>query len=90
MSVDISRIPKAVLLRLLWEKQTLAGFFLNMPQLAPRWEEPVDANKDFNYYLGRAIKTDLRKDVVNTAMYNRDAGKDAFENIVKELRLQYP
>lgn len=88
--MDISRIPRAELLRQLWGNQIIAGFYANMPALAPKWVEPVDARQDFDYYCGRAIKTDLRKDLVHTGMYNRDAGAGVFERIVEDLRSKYP
>ena len=90
-TVNIARIPKPLLLRALWEKQIVAGFFANFPQLAPKYEDPQPGtNWDFDYHCGRAIKCDLKGDTVYTGSYNRDAGEGAFEAIVSKLRAEYP
>lgn len=39
-----------------------------------------------DYYNGVAIKTDLREDIVNTFLYNRDAGPNTFERVVEAMR----
>jgi hypothetical protein len=90
-AVDIARIPKVALLRALWEKQKIAGFYSHMPYAAPAWRDPEpDFDWDPDYYLGRAIKTRLRDDLVYPKSYNRDAGEGAFEAVVQQLRIIYP
>lgn len=42
---------------------------------------------DVDYYLGRAIKTDLRRNRVDPWLYDRDAGQGKFAWIVEELKL---
>ena len=50
-------------------------------------EEAKKAIKNhIDYFCGRAIKTDISKDEINTYLYNRDAGAGKFESIVKSMR----
>jgi hypothetical protein len=44
--------------------------------------------RDIDYFCGRGIKSNISGDTVNTWGYNRDAGTNAFENIVAKLRGQ--
>jgi len=88
MSVDIQGLDKIELLRRLWTKQCVAS------ALALTGGPPFNENNAgkavntgfIDYYCGRAIKTNLSGNTANTALYNRDAGHNAFETIVKEMR----
>ena len=53
--------------------------------LLQNYEERVNRGH-IDYYDGVAIKTDLRKDTVNTYLYNRDAGVGKFERVVAAMR----
>lgn len=89
--VDISHLNIYDVILALWHNMKPAAFFTNIPWLAPG--EPTHEEIDkalehghIDYLNGRCIKTyfrDLKK--VDTTMYNRDAGPDAFENIITKL-----
>jgi len=81
MSLDISGLPKLILLKRL--------ILYSPPNLFIFDEDNAKAALERGYidYLGgRAIKCDLTKDKIDPYLYNRDAGKGAFEKIVQEMR----
>ena len=90
MSIDIGGIDKVKLLRKLWDNQIRAAFFTmnGIPSLP--FDESGAAKAItagyIDYYAGRAIKSNLSGDTANTAMYDRDAGKGKFAQIVSSLR----
>ena len=89
MSVNISGLSKVMLLERLWTRMKPAAFFAYNPSLTPSFnkEEAKKAVEGYiDYFCGRCIKSDLSGDTANISLYNRDAGKGAFEEIVKKMR----
>jgi hypothetical protein len=88
--LDISGLNKVELLKRLWEKQIVAGFFkfsgLPSPAFDKKEAESAVKKGYIDYFCGRAIKTDLSKNEVDTWLYNRDAGNNVFEEIVEVMR----
>lgn len=80
-NIDIKGIDKVVLLKNLWQNQVVAGFFTNIPHLAPKFNE-AEAQKAvleyIDYFCGRAIQCNLSGDTANPKMYDRDAGAGGF------------
>jgi len=68
---------KVALLRELHKGQVVAGFFLPAPQFDEA-EAKRAVTSYIDYFQGRAIKTDLSKDMVCPRLYDRDAGQGAF------------
>lgn len=89
-NIDISNLDKSKLLYCLWKGQVTAGYFTATGTTPPDYNEAgaskVVANGYIDYYQGRAIKTDLSKDIVDPWLYDRDAGKGKFAKIVSDLR----
>lgn len=87
--IDIRGIDKIKLLHLLWDAQNVAGFYRNMPMIAPRFDQfeaETAVTKYIDYFCGRCIKTDLSGDTVDPDMYDRDAGPGMFAAIVADIR----
>ena len=87
--IDISKLNKTELLKQLWMKQTVAGFFRinNITPLSFDDEKAKTAITDYiDYFSGRAIKTDLSKDTVDPYMFDRDAGRGTFAKIVEKMK----
>jgi len=91
--IDVSDLDVHVLIAALWKRSHPAAFFMMnrfpAPQECPREDikQHLAHSKYIDYLNGRCIKvdfSDLTK--VNTNMYNRDMGPNAFENIVAQLR----
>ena len=87
MSIDISDLNIKDLLKELWENTTTASFFVFYNVTPPPYQEPEKYNRYFDYHCGRPIKTDFTNlSDVYTGGYNRNAGDNAFEEIVLKLR----
>lgn len=87
--VNIAGLNKVKLLRNLWNRQIVAGFFAMNPSLAPAFDEDLETKAVkyyIDYFCGRAIKCDLSGDEVNPSSYNRDAGPGAFQEVVNSMR----
>ena len=87
--INIEGIDKVTLLKELWSKQIVASFFITNDLPPPPFDEVLATKavkKFIDYFCGRAIKSNLSKDEVDTTNYNRDAGEGVFEDIVKKLR----
>lgn len=91
-TVDISGIDKIELLRALHAHQQSAAFFsfsgVRQPPFDAQMAATAIADGYIGYFCGKAIKTDLSEDVVDSSLYDRDApgGKGAFSKIVDELK----
>jgi hypothetical protein len=90
--IDVSDIDIYTLILALWEDACIASFFaanFMTPTLKPSIQEIdriLEHSKYIDYLAGRCFKTDFSDmSKVKTDMYNRDAGPDKFENIVKKL-----
>jgi len=77
--IDISGLPKVILL------MRLVGH-LNIHSFNIQRAKQMLKNGYIDYFGGRAIKTNLSGNIVNTQLYDRDAGKDAFKSVVEQLR----
>lgn len=87
MSIDISDLNMKDLLKELWENTITASFFILNGLTPPQYQEPEKYNRYFDYHCGRPIKTDFTDlSDVDTGGYNRNAGNNAFEDIVLKLR----
>jgi hypothetical protein len=88
--IDISGLDRVQLLRHLWEKSKVAGFFGMYGGPTPSFgseRRPEDAVSGYiDYFCGRVIKTDLRDDEINPYLYDRDNGKGAFQRVVDTMR----
>lgn len=85
---DVSGIDKVVLLKALWENQVVAAFFSMNGIPPPPFDDELakaSVSKPIDYFCGRAIKTDLSKDMIDFWLYDRDAPVKAAD-IVKELK----
>ena len=83
-TVDISGIPKQLLLEELWKHALVSGFFgRNSPPFVP---PPQDSKWSFDYYCGRSIKTDISGNTATVRGYDRDSGQGKFAEIVANLR----
>ena len=94
MMVDIAGIDKAKLLCGLYNAAITQGMgFLQY--------EPGDMSEDeaqrilddmpagrlrFDYLKGRVLKVNITHDEFETAVYNRDNGQNAAENVVSDIR----
>ena len=83
-SINITGLPKLELLRRLvlgnsWESSMYVFDEKNAKTLLLR-------KSYIQYFGGRAIKCDLSQNQVDPSLYNRDAGYQAFEKIVKKMR----
>jgi hypothetical protein len=88
-TIDIKGIDKVILFKNLWQNQVVAGFFTNMPYLAPKFNEAEaqEAVLEYiDYFCGRAIKCDLSGDTAHPKMYDLYAGAGAFQRVVNSLR----
>ena len=88
--IDITGLNKVELLHELWCGQKLAGFFEQMSQCAPPFDE-LEANVAvrngyIDYFCGRCIKTDLSKDIISPRLYDRDAGDNSFMRAVEKVK----
>jgi hypothetical protein len=92
-TIDISDLDLNIVLKELWKNMTPAAFFRFNNVKPPT--EPSDLeiakqlqhSKYIDYLSGRCIKTDFSDlTKVDTRLYNRDTGPNAFENIVSKLR----
>ena len=88
--VDITGINKITLLASLWSNSSPAGFFKNMPEMAPPFNLQAaqrDVERGFiDYFCGRLIKMDLSGDTVDVFLYERDNGQGSVQQIVNNLK----
>jgi hypothetical protein len=90
-TVNIKGLDKVALLKKMWENTQPASFFSLCPQApVPTWDieaaAKVISDGGIDYFQGRAIKADLSGDEVDSRRYNRQAGEDVLERIVKSMR----
>lgn len=80
--VNISGIPKDVLIEEMWKNQ--------IPITTSLFEkEKVDYTKYIDYLCGRAIKADISGNACDPRLYDRDAGFGTFSKIVLKLKKEY-
>jgi hypothetical protein len=89
--VDITGIDRWTLLRAMWENMKPASFFMFHPVSAPSFEideDQIHRDGYVDYYRGRCIKTKVfgESNIVDSYLYNRDAGTGALERIVEILK----
>lgn len=86
-TADISGLNKVELLFNLWSNQSfIAPAYTGNPLMFDDENAKKAVTRYIDYFNGRPIKTDLSKDIVDTWLYNRDAGKGKFEAVVEMLR----
>lgn len=96
VKVNIKGIDKIKLLKILWQNQKVTGINASIFQLT---EEIINIKMMFNtykanyavqsyidYFEGKAIKTDISKDIADSFLYDRDAGEGVFQKCVDKLR----
>ena len=86
--VDIQGLDRVRLLKALWDYSDVATFYRNNGR-TPKWDKNLatKAVLDYiEYFQGRAIKSDLTKDVVDPGYYDLFNGIGAFQEIVDEVR----
>ena len=94
VTISIKGLDKVMLLKALWENRLPAAFFNSVDAIlsgtvAPSfdWKQARQAVESrIDYFCGRGIKCDLSGDDVDPWLYDRDAGKGAFQKIVESLR----
>ncbi|KAK2765271.1 hypothetical protein FQN53_006925 [Emmonsiellopsis sp. PD_33] len=90
--VDIRGIPKRDLIRALWEKSKVAGFYTMCGLKPPLLDIEAAMNHVgyssgyFDYLDGRVMKCSLSRNEVNVGGYDRDNGSGAFASVVEDLR----
>ena len=92
--MNIAGLDKAAVLAALYNgaRQQGLGYLMGagyLPMTADQAREEIAARgKDlyFDYLHGRVMKMNLSGDEVDTALYNRDNGHMAAENIIENLR----
>ncbi len=85
---DIAGLDKVALLKALWDNQVVTFFPSRIRPIFDHDDAAKAVQRPYiDYYCGRGIKLELRKDVVNFRVYDRDigAGKTGAE-IVAQLR----
>lgn len=87
---DISGLDKKELLRALYDRAVLQehlpigfqpGNFLSDADI-----EKALAKKDIDYLNGKVIKINLSRDMLYTAIYNRENGEGKAERVIAQLR----
>lgn len=92
--MDISGIDKAILLHTLWEKSLTLKSMYYFNRFAPftRTQATEAVQRGYiDYFYGVSIKTDLREDIVESRLFNRDYGFGGFGRfayIVNRIRDQ--
>lgn len=88
--VDISDLDKAELLAALYNNAMPQGMgFLHYdpkPMTRDEAAQLLEKQKYFDYLKGRVMKIDLTDSKMWTAMYNRDNGPNAAEDVIAQLR----
>ncbi|KAL4801798.1 hypothetical protein BDV18DRAFT_164608 [Aspergillus unguis] len=91
--ISIANIPKALLLKELWNRSHPAAFFAISGFPAPDYDEKealAEAEKCqwvLGYILGRPIKADLSRDETDPTHYDCDVGEGAFKEVVDSAKL---
>lgn len=91
--IDISGLDRIELLRQLWAHQKVAAFFDYAPlEAIPSFDNELAKKMVhqgyLDYFCGRAIKCDLTRDLVDPALYDRNAGQGMFAKIVDKLNMK--
>jgi hypothetical protein len=90
--MDISGLNKAEVLAALFNGSRQQGMGImdkrGTLEMPPEAAQQVldDSGTCFDYLYGRVMKIDLSGDELKTALYNRDNGHDAAEQIIDKLR----
>lgn len=91
--IDISffdtKEKKVDLLKGLWENMNPASFFTMNGFPTPEFDEKLalSAVEEYiDYFQGRCIKTNISGTEVDPWLYDRDAGKDAFQKVVDAVK----
>lgn len=87
--ISIKGLCKTTILKKMWERTITARFFSFSGVSPPLFDEKSAEEavaRYIDYFCGRPIKTDLSKDEVDPYLYDRDAGKGTFEQIISEIK----
>jgi len=89
--IDISKMDKADVLVALYGRARAQGMgmFHYTPEPLTREEatELLEESKYFDYLRGRVMKVNLASDQLRTGLYDRDNGKGAAEEALREAGL---
>jgi hypothetical protein len=86
MEINIEGIDKLELLHALWNRQIAPNNGFYKPPFSKDAAIIVIKNGEIDYFCGKAIKMDLSSDVVEPRLYDRDAGKGAFMEVLNKLK----
>lgn len=100
MPYDLSGLDIADVIEVLWEHQTVASFFKNIPWMAPACVRGTEELKmslqelkengsvHIDYICGRALKIQFQtgSPLIDLSLYNRDAGPGTGERVLDELK----
>lgn len=90
MSVNIAGLDKVELLYALWNSSSPAAYFGQFMGREPPefdWDKARAAvNNYIDYFCGRCIKLDLRRDSVDPCLFDRDFGHGCVTRVVQDMR----
>lgn len=86
--LSIRDLDKPTLLRALWESSKVAAFYGGGtgPEYDMTTVQETLQNGSIDYYCGRAIKMDLRRDVVDPYLYDRSSPKRTAQSVIESVR----
>ncbi|CAO4838974.1 MAG: hypothetical protein CNLJKLNK_00899 [Holosporales bacterium] len=88
-TVDITGVPKEAVLMALYNVAKPQGLgFMHYRNENMTMEEAkaiVDSCLDFDYLMGRVMKVNLSKDLLNVYLFNRDNGPNAAQNALEKI-----
>jgi len=89
--IDISKCNKAAVLKALYDNSQPQGMgFLHYnprPLTLEEAERALNQSSYIDYFNGRVIKVDLRGDLLDPTLYDRDNGQGAAYNTLKNAGL---
>lgn len=84
--IDISGLDKVELLRALYVYAFESPMSMFSRSEFDEYLAKEAVKKRIDYFQGRAIKTDLSRDHADPLLFDRDAGKGRFQQVVDLLR----
>ena len=89
MGIDISKLNKGDVLAALYNNSQPLGLgFLHYEPTPMTREEAEELLKEYTYFdylKGRVMKVDLKGDILNPGLYDRDNGGGAAEHALRNL-----
>ena len=88
--INIKDLDKVELLKKLYQNQVKSTYFILSGKPLPKFDDELATkvvDKYIDYFCGKAIKTNLCGDIVDTYLYDRDAGKGTFLKIVNSMKV---